>query len=313
MNKITLHSALLAACILVAAPLAHADSICSEQESREANGKYKRALDLEKAGKLEEAYATGNSQVAFCVDDIPKQRQFELRVALALGQQAEKKGDLSRAYDWYSRHMDDHGEHADRVMRNQVKAKSTDRGTFGRALDHFKRRNLDADVKSLLDLALRNANDALKKEETAYAKVNASHMNSAQALNEARKQLDEAKDWLYYLPEKQDLTRKRAEQRGDSALANDGREWLRTALSYYGFADNKKKEQAVRDKARRLADAHAKKNETRVAVEYYQIAGDDQRADELEKRSAAEHEKREEKRKEGFKKETEDLEKELDL
>lgn len=313
MKMIPLYGALLLAGLLGAAPLALADSVCNDQETRESNAKFKRALELEKAGKLEEAYASGNGRATFCVDDFPKQREFEIRVTRTLGKQAEDKGDLDKAYEWYARLHDENTEHADRVMRNHIKAKPADKSVFGKALQHFRNRNSDADVKNLLDLALRNANDDLKKEEAAYAKVGASHMNSAAAIEASRRHLESAQDWLYYLPEKQDLPRKRAEQRGDSASANDSREWLRTALNYYGFAESKQKQQTVRDKARRLADQHAKKGETRVAVEYYNIAGDDQKAMDLEKRSDAEKEKREEKRKEGFKKETDDLEKELNL
>ena len=105
--------------------------------------------------------------------------------------------------------------------------------------------------------------------------------------------------------------RARAAKRGDALAAEDGRTFLRLALSYYGVAGQPEKEQKVRAKALALAKKYESKGEGVIAAEYYAIAGDSSKADAVQKQTEAREQKTEESRQKTFKKEQGDLEKAL--
>jgi len=108
----------------------------------------------------------------------------------------------------------------------------------------------------------------------------------------------------------------RAAKRGDTLLADDSRKSLALAISYYEFPiDNmrEKRVEKVRDKARRLGDAHLKKGEKKIAADYYNLAGLGDKAEKLEEADEAEQEKAETRRRDKFKKGQKSLEKELGL
>ena len=90
-----------------------------------------------------------------------------------------------------------------------------------------------------------------------------------------------------------------------SALAN--------AISYYQQAERTDKEDAVRNKARQLADGLADGTRWAEAVRLYELADDSQQAEALTARREAGAAEVEAERKQKFEKEQDDLEKELGL
>jgi hypothetical protein len=107
--------------------------------------------------------------------------------------------------------------------------------------------------------------------------------------------------------------RDRAEQRGDTLAKEDIVRHLENAKRYFEIAEAKKKEQALKDKALRLAQEHEKKGEITQAKDFYSLAGASDKGNELEARTEAQHKKSEDKRQKQFKKGQDDLEKELGM
>jgi hypothetical protein len=118
---------------------------------------------------------------------------------------------------------------------------------------------------------------------------------------------------VYYAGSGSGKVFERAEKRGDTLAADDARRSIENAIAYYEFAEKPQKARGVRDRARKLGDEHARKGENRLAVEFYQIAGDSSKAEALEKKSEAEKQKSESARQDKFKKDQQSLEKELGL
>lgn len=278
-------------------PLAHADG-CGSEEEVAAEAQLKKAESLERAGKLQEAFANASTVDTMCADGrrVDALRQ---RVGKALGGEEEKNGRLEKAFNWYSQARLD--ADADRVRLLQVKAKPEDPAVFSTVYEHFKYREAEATLKDLRAIAAKNADKMLAEEERAFA-----------ARKESFQELEIAGAWLRYLGDDQ-LKRiaDRAEKRGDMLAENDGYSVLERALRYYGIADKPRKTRQVQDKALRLADGYAKTGETTTAVRFYSLAGAEDKAMDLEKRTEQAKQKKEGQRQEQFQKEQDDLEKEL--
>jgi hypothetical protein len=283
------------------APAAFADG-CPDKEIAAETLKMKKAEDSEKAGKLKEAYNAARSVAWECLgNDAGKRREaLIIRVGRTLGDQEEKQGRLKEAFDWYQAAGLE--ADADRVMLKRANANPDDTNAVGNAIEHFKRRNNEARVKELRGLAARNVDKWLAAEDKAFA-----------ARQESRDELGRARDWVYYAGSGSGKVAERAEKRGDALAADDARRSVENAIAYYEFAEKPQKARSVRDKARKLGDAHAGKGEYKLAVEFYNIAGDHARAAALEKKSEAEKQKAESARQDKFKKDQQSLEKELGL
>ncbi len=262
----------------------------------------KKAEASEKAGKLKEAFSSARTVAWECLgNDAGKRREALMkRVGRTLGDQEEKQGRLKEAFDWYQAAGLE--ADADRVMLKRANAKPDDTNAVGNAIGHFKHRNNEARVKELRGLASRNVDKWLAAEEKAFA-----------ARKESRDELGKARDWVYYAGSGSGKVAERAEKRGDTLAADSARRPIENAIAYYEFAEKPQKARSVRDKARKLGDEHARKGENRLAVEFYQIAGDSSKAEALEKKSEAEKQKSESARQDKFKKEQQSLEKELGL
>lgn len=282
-------------------PLAFADG-CPDQEIAAETQKMKKAEDGEKAGKLREAFNAAKTVAWECLGhDAGKRREALIkRVGRTLGDQEEKQGRLKEAFDWYQ--ASGLEADADRVMLKQANAKPDDTNAVGGAIEHFKRRNNEARVKELRGLASRNVDKWLAAEDKAFA-----------ARKDSREELGMARNWVYYAGEGSGKVAERAEKRGDTLAADNARRPIENAIAYYEFAEKPQKVKSVRDKAHKLGDEHAGKGENKLAVEFYQIAGDNTKATALEKKSAAEKQKAESARQGKFDKDQKALEKELGL
>ena len=283
-------------------PPAWADG-CTTSQEKGAAVDLRKAEESERTGKLKDTYAIVEKIDYMCLgrDSGSRYESMRKRIGLQLGQQEEKQGRLAAAFDWYKRSGND--AEADRVKLKQVDASPRDHNVLSNAIDHFRYKNNDARVAALRQLAAKNAESELAGEEKAFA-----------ARKESFGELGRAGDWFRLVGEAAaKKVRERAEQRGDTLVRENTHRHLEAAQRYFGIAEAKQKQKALQEKAMRLGQESEKRGETAQARDFYQLAGAGARADELERRSAAQHEKSEGKRQKQFKKDQDDLEKELGL
>ncbi len=291
-----------AAGLLVAAQTALADG-CPPDEERAAAANMKRADDFDRAGKLKKAYAALNEFDSMCLAREPGKRHESMRkrIGLQLGQQEEKQNRLGAAFDWYK--DSGNGDEADRVKTKQVNATPRDRNLVSGAIDHFKYKDNNARVAELRQLAAKNVDLELAAEDKAFA-----------ARKESFEELESAQGWLYYVVDGAGKkVRERAEQRGDTLLKEDIVRHLENANRYFGLADAKQKEKALKKKAMRLGQEAEKRGEVNQAAGFYSLADESDKGNALQKRADAENKKVEEKRQKKFSKDQDDLEKQLGL
>jgi hypothetical protein len=275
---------------------------CRDSEKAEEMVKLKKAEDSEKAGKLKEAFSAARAVAWECIgNDGGKRREAVMkRTGKTLGTQEEKAGRLQEAFDWYE--QSGHKAEADQVKLKQVKAKPDDVNTVANAIGHFTNRNNAERAKEMRGVASGNVNKWLAAEDKAFA-----------TRKDSREELSKARDWVYYAGTGSAKVNERAEKRGDTLAADSARRSIENAIAYYDFAEKPQKLKSVRDKARKLGDEHARKGENKLAVEFYELAGDSAKAEGLAKKSEAESAKAEGKRQDKFKQDQKSLEKELGL
>jgi hypothetical protein len=264
--------------------------------------------------------------------------------SLKLGEQAEKKGELIQAFKYYEYF---HGVAADRVQmkiatRKPGDFKSVQAGVFylrseqkllseaiarnektGDAPWGISQGSVDAmdpnrvarlkaigvHLGKLKAIATKQGEKFLADED----KIFRARKTSLMAKGDTFAELNKARDWLRLFA-LEGRVNERAVKRGDTLMADDSRKSLELAISYYQFPyddSRDKRVQKVRDKARRLGDAHLKKGEKKLAADYYSLAGLGEKASKLEEANEAEKEKAETKRQSKFKKDQKSLEKEL--
>lgn len=176
--------------------------------------------------------------------------------------------------------------------------------------------NRDARLKAIAGYLDKLKDIATKKGEKFLAdedKVFNARKTSVMAVSGTLAELEKARDW-FGLFGQENRANDRAVKRGDTLLADDSRKSLRLAISYYSFPYDDRREkwvQKVKDKARRLGDAHLKKGEKIIAADYYNIAGLGDKASKLSEAHEAEKEKAETKRQGQFTQDQKSLEKEL--
>lgn len=291
---------LLTAALLVAAPL-RADDVCSPEERRAGDAVLARAQAAEKAGDLAGALRLSTSREVRDCGDYAAAKALAARAAGRLGKDAEAAGKLAAAFDYFEQGelFDD----ARRVALKQLAAEPTNRDLAAQKLSFMQRHEFADGVRAVQDQARRQADRLLGAEAKTHA-----------VRTPQRDLLDEARDWLRLAGD--DVAAPvmaRAVQRGDEYAALDYAFALDQALAYYGFAGREDKQPAVRAKARGLADKLAGGKDWAAAAELYEIAGDSKRASELRASRAADAAATEKDRQEQFKKEQDELEKELDL
>lgn len=300
MKTTKIGSCVIAVVIGLWSSAAWADSLCPDlAQQAAADAQVKQAEALDRAGKAREAYGAAKKANFDCVTDYKRHETLLKRTAKVVGAEEEKKGKLNEAFEWYERAQSE--ADAGRMQRKIVESKPNDMNTVSHAIDYFRNHNDAAQGKAMRAHALKNVEKSLTAEEKSFASV------AKNSLTE----LGLAKDWSYYAQAGEDQVRARAAKRGDIVAAEDGRNFLELALSYYDRAQQPDKAQKVRDKARALAKQHESKGEGLVAADYYAIAGDSTKASAVQKETEAREQKVEESRKKTFKKDQGDLEKAL--
>lgn len=282
---------------------AYADDPCEAIPggAQKANAQVKLAQDLEKAGKAREAYAAARKVNIECAHRAAGLDAVLKRAAKAIAAEEEKGARYQEAFNWYQTA----GSTADagRMQRKLVEARPEDLEVIRLAIDFFKSSGDGAGEKETRAVALKNLEKALANEEKNFSGV----------VGDTISQLDSARGWARYAGTGADRVVARAEKRGNTLAAEDGHLFLEHAIKYFGFADNKAKQQAMRDKARGLGDRAAAKKENELAAKYYFIAGDKDKGRALEKQSAQQQAATEKDRRGKFQKEQDDLEKALNM
>jgi hypothetical protein len=300
MNTIRIVGVVILCVIGLGGPAVRADSLCPDRASQAAAAaQLKEAEDLERAGKAREAYSAAAKANSECVPDYKRHETLLKRTAKAIGADEEKKGRFQEAFTWYERAQST--SDAGRMQRKLVEAKPDDINTVSRAIDYFVRQRDEAQEKALRAHALNNVEKALAEEEKQFASYT----------RDSLRELGLARDWSYYAKAGGDRVRSRAGKRGDALAAENGRNFLKLALTYYDAAGQPESAQRVREKARTLAKEYESKGDGVIAAEYYTIAGDRTKASTLLKQTEARDQKTEESRKKTFKKGQDDLEKAL--
>ena len=300
MKKTKLMGVVMAAVIGFWGSTVWADSLCPDPaQQTAADAQVKQAEVFERAGKAREAYGAAKKANFDCVIDYNRHEALLKRTAKVVGAEEEKKGQLSEAFEWYERAQSQ--ADAGRMQRKMIESKPNDINTVSHAIDYFRHHHDAAQEKAMRAHALKNVGKALAAEEKSFASVGKNSLSV----------LGLAKDWSYYAQAGEDQVRARAANRGDIVAADDGRTFLKLALSYYDFAQQPDKAQKVRDKARALAKQYESKGECVVAADYYVIAGESGKAAAVQKETEVREQKVEDFRKKTFKKDQDDLEKAL--
>jgi len=291
-------------CLLVAGipPAARADSLCeSDKDARAAEAQVARARALEEQGKWAAASDAAGRVNVDCARSPPQVKALRQRTARKAGEEAERKPDLEAAFRWYQ--VAESLADADRMKLAQVKADPGSEKVVSGGLAWFRQRGEEKGLVEVRAVAGRNAERALADEEKAFASV----------ARDSQAELGRAMTWFRHAGAGEERALQRAEKRGDQLAAEDTRKDLRGALAYYRLAGKEAKGQGVREKARRLGEAHARKGEAAVAADFFAIAGDQARATETRRAGEAEAQQAEKKRQKGFEKDQAALEKELGL
>ena len=278
---------------------AQADEICDAKQKQAGNAAVARAKTAESAGDLKRALQFAQSSEAReCSDDgdvIAK------RVLLRLGQDAEKAGQLSQAFDYFSSGM--HLADAKRVGLASLKARPTDHSLADNLRGFMDRNNFADGLAEIQAHARGQATRLLAEEEKTFA-IRTPHEDL----------LSDAQSWMRVAGnEAAPEIKRRLVARGDQFAALDYHYALDQAVRYYERAEQKDKQAGVKAKARQIADKLAGGDNWNAAVELYQLAGDRAKADALRASREAGAAKKEEARKDKFEKETDDLEKQLGL
>jgi len=294
--------ALASLLLLGAAGTARADSLCqSKKDEQAAEAQLARATALEGEGKWGAASDAAARVDTDCVRSPPQVKALRQRTARKAGDEAERKQELERAFQWYqaAESLSD----ADRLKLAQVKRDPQSEKVVSGGLAWFRQRGEEGKLREVRAVAAQNAERALADEEKAFASP----------ARDSRAELERARSWLRHADAGEEKALRRAEQRGDQLAAEEGRLVLQRALAYYASAGKQEKGRAVREKARRLGEAHARKGESAVAADYFAIAGDQARANSTRRDGEAQAEQAEKKRQKGFQKDQAALEKELGM
>ena len=310
-------------------------------------GRTKEAFDA--ASEFNPSCMSKNGQE---IDRFSATRWAMLRkTSLKLGEQAESQGKFAEAHKYFSEHY--YGIAADRVEMKMATARPDDFQTVSKAVYRFREtrerlNRLDMDelrkinpndhdaiarrgyspqqfgpmvterdlrlkaIAGYLDklqaIATRNGDKFLSDED----KIFNARKTSMTAKGDSFDELKKAREW-HGLFAQEKRVNDRAVKRGDTLLADDSRKSIELALSYYDFARNEAGARKARDKARRLGDAHLNKGEKKIAADYYNLAGLDEKASQLAESHEAEKAKAETRRQDKFKQDQKSLEKELGL
>lgn len=190
------------------------------------------------------------------------------------------------AFAWL-REAGDYPE-ADRVLVQLVRSRPQDLKAFSAAHGYLfgERSRGDAPpprpehLREIERVAAENGDALLAEEENAYGKLRA---DALPVPDRSLATLDRARTWLAFVPAGEARVAARAVQRGDQLAASEAPAWLEAAVKFYGIAQADAKLEALHARASRLGDAAAKAGSYGAARRYYEIAGADAKAADVER------------------------------
>lgn len=315
---------LIVSLLILAAPLDNAiaekyygedGSVCTDEDYKQSVANIAKAKKLEQGGNYRQSYETldkaaclwaTNNEGAFR-ENLKERDAIRKRLYKGLGDEAEKKGQLQEAFDWY-RKGESYKKDEERVMMKMAKAKPDDFGTIKTAFDYFKGNSMADSLKTIRAMAVQNAKPWLAEEDKQFGS------KQSEIYGKAFGSLEQAQKWLAFAeaPENRMAT-ERAEKRGDSMASQTTPYFLKEIIKYYNFAGKPEKIKSVQGRAKKLGDEAKSKGESELAVDYYHIAGLNNEAHDLQKHAEAQQRKDEGKRQQKFKKDQDNLEKELGM
>jgi len=305
-------------------------SVCYESDVRAGEEFVRKTEAAEKAGKLKEAFDAASGTSPGCLPENGYERLFSVieRTYKKLGQEAEKAGRFIEAHKYYihpferyfspgmfrERQKNYSFADADRAMLSYARAGQDDYKVVERAVGYSLARDGKPNLKEVRALAVRGGDRLLAKEEKAFA---------ARKYEDALSILRESERWFNMADDARKVN-ERAVKRFDSLLAEGSYDSVERALDYCDITLMDKIHVQKRDKARALAGRLGSEAEQRgddeLAMKFYALSGDDGKRDALSEKIDAAQERKERrkeeaetKRKKTFKKEQDDLEKELGL
>lgn len=177
----------------------------------------------------------------------------------------------------------------DRVMAKLARSKPQDLATFTLAHGHLAGARPRGDappprpelLRDLEGLAATNGDGFLAEEEKASAEM--LRPDSVPAPAQSLEKLERAREWLAFVPGGEAKVAARSVQRGDKLAGSDAPMWLDGAAQFYELARADRKLKDLRARATQLGDAAAKAADPAAAKRYYEIAGADARAADMER------------------------------
>ena len=245
---------------------------------------------------------------------------------------SDKEVQNAGAFEWFE--ASEQFSLADQAMLKLVRSKPDHLETFEIAWSHLQQRKSNAaSLKqnfnyavdpgfqaALAGIASQGGMAALEREEQAFnRKTYNPATDKMTPIEQSISELKVARQWFSQFNDpKEAKVIERAKKRADALFKDDQEPTsLQQALAYYEIAQESEKINATRAKADRLGDASAQKDELVKAGRYYQIAGDDAKQKGLLARLKTESSQKkndflnDEQKQQQFKKDQENLEKEL--
>lgn len=279
-----------------------ADDICGgDTEKRQIALLEGNVARVEKSGSLEDKFNAHAKLVAFDCSSKSVMQNSRNRVSALgkeLGKREEGKGNLLAAVKWYDRV----GLWADseRVMLLAVRKDQLNKGLFREALNLSNAHaSKPSGFKSnLYKIAKENADQFMAKENKLLSSVPRDSIPAAKAGAEGYMNLVHAKDWMEFLPEGSGVVKKRAELRGDAFAAREDKiNSSQLAMQFYQLAGSPK----AREQQKKMNEMTKNLEKSFEGLKVKEAGSDGVLT------------KKDETSKKKFKKETEDLEKELDF
>ncbi|MBE0617386.1 MAG: hypothetical protein IH608_05615 [Proteobacteria bacterium] len=227
------------------------------------------------------------------------------------------------AFAWFQEARD--YPEADRVVTKLARSKPQDLATFTLAHGYLSGARSRGDAPSakpellreVEGIAAKNGDGFLAEEEKASAEM--LRPDAVPVPARSLQKLERAREWLAFVPGGEAKVAGRAVQRGDKLATSEAPAWLEGAVQFYEFAHAEGKLQALRARVKQFGDVAAKAGEPGAARRYYEIAGADAQAAEMDKLSQQKQERapvvkeKDDAAKAKFKEGQESLEKELGL
>lgn len=276
--------------LMMALPTAsYADDLCGGDEARrqfeaKARGDLAKAEQSGKPGVLYSAYRNLSNDDCASTELIAKARQQMPKLGREAAKQAEASGVLvskdpksPSAFFWWEAVRE--FPEADRVMLKAVQARPQDLDLFKAAwdIDRLSGQRGGGDItyeapaayrQALVKVATAAVNRLMAQEEKEAQGLTADIGTAGMASSRSLRTLEQAAEWMSFLPGGDKPAKLRAEQRGDAILKRgDAGFSAGLAVPYYEFAGSPKALQARKQIEERQRAIEKRAEKTKEAIE----------------------------------------------